>query len=105
MEHKATYITTTNFNQNNAQLEKQATQGQIQQHKNIIDLETGENRQLSLAEYAEFNKEEYHQLLQSKKNLFGHNITPIEEKITAHEKAINKEKSANLRRYKEKGRE
>lgn len=103
--HEAHQFSPSNFNKNNAQLEKQATQGQIQQHKNIIDLETGENRQLSLAEYAEFNKQEYHQLLESKKNLFDHDITPVEEKITAHEKAINQQKSANLNRYKEKGGE
>ncbi|WP_119712683.1 hypothetical protein [Arsenophonus endosymbiont of Aleurodicus floccissimus] len=84
-------------------MEKQANKGQIRQHQTIVNPETSESNKVSLLESAEANTSEYAKTIQAEKTDFGHNVEPTQEKIIANEKAINKEKSANLKRYEDKG--
>ncbi|PAV09737.1 hypothetical protein CBG25_02785 [Arsenophonus sp. ENCA] len=101
--HEASQYDPAGFNQSAAQLEKQADKGHIRQHQTIVNPETGESNKVSLLESAEANSGEYAKAIRAEKTDFGHNVEPTQEKIIANEKAINKEKSANLKRYEDKG--
>nr|CBA73479.1 hypothetical protein ARN_17820 [Arsenophonus nasoniae] len=103
VSHDASQYNPAGFNQSAAQLEKQADKGRIQKHKSIINPETGESNQVSLLESAEANTGEYAKAIRAEKTDFGHQVAPTQDKIIANEKAINKEKSANIKRYEEKG--
>ncbi|WGM03363.1 conjugal transfer mating-pair stabilization protein TraG [Arsenophonus nasoniae] len=103
VSHDASQYNPVGFNQSAAQLETQADKGQIRQHQTIINPETGESNKVSLLEGAESNTGEYAKAIRAEKNSFGHNVAPTQDKIMANEKAINKEKSANLKRYEDKG--
>ncbi|HGJ5866940.1 hypothetical protein, partial [Arsenophonus nasoniae] len=101
--HDASQYNSGGFDQRAAQLEKQADKGQIRQHQTIVNPETGERNTVSLVESAEANTGEYAKAIRAEKTDFGHNVAPAQDKIMANEKAINKEKSANLKRYEDKG--
>ncbi|WP_334473093.1 hypothetical protein [Arsenophonus sp. PmNCSU2021_1] len=103
VSHDASQYNPVGFNQSAAQLETQADKGQIRQHQTIVNPETGESNKVSLLESAEANTGEYAKAIRAEKTDFGHKVTPTQDKITANEKAINKEKSANINRYEEKG--
>ncbi|HGJ5857826.1 conjugal transfer mating-pair stabilization protein TraG [Arsenophonus nasoniae] len=101
--HDASQYNPNGFNQNVGQLETQANKGQIRQHQTIVNPETGESNKVSLLESAEANTGEYAKAIQAEKTDFGHNVAPTQDRIMANEKAINKEKSTNLKRYEDKG--
>ncbi|HGJ5880850.1 MAG TPA: hypothetical protein ACHBZ9_17860, partial [Arsenophonus nasoniae] len=103
VSHDASQYNPTGFNQSATQLEKQADRGQIRQYQTIVNPETGERNTVSLVESAEANTGEYAKAIRAEKTDFGHNVAPTQDKIMANEKAINKEKSANLKRYEDKG--
>ncbi|WP_334472910.1 conjugal transfer mating-pair stabilization protein TraG [Arsenophonus sp. PmNCSU2021_1] len=101
--HDASQYNPAGFNQSAVQLEKQADKGQIRQQQTVVNPETGESNKVSLLESAEANTGEYAKAIRAEKTDFGHQVAPTQDKITANEKAINKEKSANIKRYEEKG--
>lgn len=103
VSHDASQYNPAGFNQSAAQLEKQADKGQIRQYQTIVNPETGERNTVSLVESAEANTGEYAKAIRAEKTDFGHNVAPTQDRIMANEKAINKEKSANLKRYEDKG--
>lgn len=103
VSHDASQYNPAGFNQSAAQLEKQADKGQIRQHQTIVNPETGERNTVSLVESAEANTGEYAKAIRAEKTDFGHNVAATQDRIIANEKAINKEKSANINRYEEKG--
>ncbi|HGJ5891338.1 MAG TPA: hypothetical protein ACHBZA_08385, partial [Arsenophonus apicola] len=103
VSHDANQYNPAGFNQSVAQLEKQADKGQIRQYQTIVNPETGERNTVSLVESAEANTGEYAKAIRAEKTDFGHNVAPTQDRIMANEKAINKEKSANLKRYEDKG--
>ncbi|WP_334467772.1 hypothetical protein [Arsenophonus sp. PmNCSU2021_1] len=94
--HDASQYDPAGFNKNAGQLEKMANKGQIRQHQAIINPETGESNKVSLLESAEANTGEYAKAIRAEKTDFGHNVKPTQDRIIANEKAINKEKSANI---------
>ncbi|UBX30663.1 hypothetical protein [Arsenophonus apicola] len=101
--HDASQYNPAGFDQSAAQLEKMADKGQIRQHQTIVNPETGERNTVSLVESAEANTGEYAKAIRAEQTDFGHNVAPTQDRIMANEKAINKEKSANLKRYEDKG--
>ncbi|HGJ5881171.1 MAG TPA: hypothetical protein ACHBZ9_19560, partial [Arsenophonus nasoniae] len=101
--HDASQYNPAGFNQSAAQMETMADKGQIRQHQTIVNPETGESNKVSLLESAEANTGEYAKAIRAEKTNFGHNVAPAQDKIMANEKAINKEKSTNLKRYEDKG--
>lgn len=103
VSHDASQYNPAGFNQSAAQMEKMADKGQIRQHQTIVNPETGERNTVGLVESAEANTGEYAKAIRADKTNFGHNVAPTQDKIMANEKAINKEKSANLKRYEDKG--